>query len=611
MRIHCDYRSREEVCNFSVWAPFLDSVILKIVSPYERDVRMEKNAAGYWRAQVPELKPGALYYYRLNDTANRPDPASLYQPQDVHGPSCVIDLNAFDWRDSGWKGIPLSDLIMYELHIGAFTPEGTFAAAGERTDDLKILGVNALEVMPIAQFPGERNWGYDGTYPYSVNHSYGGPAGFRNFVNVCHAKGMAVILDVVYNHLGPEGSYLAEFGPYFTEKYRTPWGSAVNFDDAYSDHVRNFFIENALFWFTNYHVDALRLDAVHGIYDFSAKHILEELTERVEELSGSVGRKLYLIAESDLNDTRIIRKRALGGYGIHAQWCDDFHHAVHTILTGEETGYYCDFGTADDLVRAIRDGFVYSGQYSAFRKRRHGTSSSEYPPDQFIVSIQNHDQTGNRMRGERLSHLLSFEALKVASGILLTSPYIPLLFMGEEYAETAPFLYFVSHADSGLIEAVRSGRKREFSSFGWKEEPPDPQDKDTFTRSKLHWELRGEKEHGVLLRYYRKLIRLRKEIPALRDPDRKNFRVFKEGNGGVIVIERASGESAILCFINSTDAETTLATDFLRRRGRKMLDSSDAEWMGAGSSLPEIIEPKKKFKLQPYTFSVFDIGRKA
>ncbi|MFC1590245.1 malto-oligosyltrehalose trehalohydrolase [Candidatus Omnitrophota bacterium] len=605
------YRPEEISCDFTVWAPFLDSVNLKIISPFKREIRMKKNEQGYWQVNVPEAKPGALYYYNLSNTVDRPDPASLYQPKDVHGPSCVVDISEFGWQDSAWRGIPLSEYIIYEIHVGTFTPEGTFDAARARIKDLKELGVSAIEVMPVAQFPGERNWGYDGAYPFSVCHAYGGPSGFQNFVNACHLEGIAVVLDVVYNHLGPEGSYLSEYAPYFTDKYKTPWGSAVNFDDAYSDHVRNYFLENALYWFTHFHVDALRLDAIHGIYDFSAKHILEELAERVEELSVSIGRKLYLIAESDLNDTRVIRERESGGYGLHSQWSDDFHHSVHTLLTGEKTGYYGDFGGIDELVKSIRDGFVYSGQYSFFRKKHHGSASSGYSPDQFIVCIQNHDQIGNRMLGERLSHLVPFDALKVAAGILLTSPHVPLLFMGEEYAETAPFLYFVSHADKELIEAVRSGRKREFSSFGWKGEPPDPQSQETFMRSKLQWKLRDEGRHRVLLRYYQRIIALRKEMPALHVPDMKNLVVRTEKDSDVVFIERAYGASAVLCIANFAKTASTVSGGYIRKRGRKILASSDKEWAGLGTSLPEVIEPETEYVIQPQTFLMYSTGSDA
>lgn len=497
-------------CAFCVWAPLWESVDVRLLQPKGAVVPMRKLPLGYWTVDVEGVYPGARYLYRLGGRVERPDPASHFQPQGVHGPSQVVDHKDFCWDDEAWRGVPLEEMILYELHVGTFTHQGTFVSAANGLAYLKDLGVNAVSVMPIAQFPGERNWGYDGVYPYAVQNSYGGPAGFKEFVKACHAHGLAVVLDVVYNHLGPEGNYLADFAPYFTDKYKTPWGSAMNFDGPDSDEVRNFFIGNAIHWFCHYHVDGLRLDAVHAIYDASAKPFLEELAEAVEGLSESMGRKLYLIAESDLNDVRIIRPRELGGFGIDAQWCDDFHHALHALLTGEKHGYYIDFGKVPQLAKSFKEGYVYTWEYSAFRRRHHGSQSKERPAHQFVVFSQNHDQVGNRAIGERLSALVSFEALKLAAGAVILSPYIPMLFMGEEYSETSPFLYFTSHSDPDLIEAVRKGRTEEFARFDWPFDVPDPQDASTFERSKLKPHLRKEKSHDVLLRYYRELLRLRK-----------------------------------------------------------------------------------------------------
>lgn len=368
MRIGANY-SGDGRCEFVVWAPFAKVLELKTLSPQQKIIPMERDEEGYWIADVKNIPPETKYLYVIDEEKERPDPASFFQPEGVHVPSQVIDHNSFMWKDVFWSGINLRNMVIYELHIGTFTPEGTFDAVIKRLDELTDLGINAIEIMPVAQFPGERNWGYDGAYPFAVQNSYGGPDGLKRLINECHKRGVTVILDVVYNHLGPEGNFLRDFGPYFTDKYKTPWGDAINFDDAFSDGVRNFFIENNLYRFKNYHIDALRLDAIHAIYDMSARHILEELSERVMELSQIRGRKFYLIAESDLNDSRIIRPLELGGYGIDAQWCDDFHHSVHCILTGERDGYYADFGKIEHLVKAMREGFVYSGQYSIFRKR--------------------------------------------------------------------------------------------------------------------------------------------------------------------------------------------------------------------------------------------------
>jgi maltooligosyltrehalose trehalohydrolase len=570
---------------FSVWAPFARNVALRIVSPDERLSVMEKDERGYWRCSVEKVSPGSLYFYRLDGERERPDPASHFQPYGVHGPSQVIDHGSFAWADDGWRGIPLSEMIIYELHTGTFTPEGTFDGITGRLDDLKETGINAIELMPVVQFPGERNWGYDGAYPYAVQNSYGGPEGLKRLVAACHAKGFAVILDVVYNHLGPEGNYLWDFGPYFTEKYKTPWGWAINYDDAWSNEVRNYFIENALHWFGRYHIDALRIDAIHGITDMSARPFLQELAERVEEYSQRQRKKFYLIAESDLNDARVIRPRELGGFGIHAQWNDDFHHCLHTLLTGERDGYYADFGGIARLGKCLREGFVYSGGYSVYRRRNHGNSSKDRPAGQFIVFSQNHDQVGNRMLGERLTGLVSFESLKLAAALTLLSPYIPLLFMGEEYAEDAPFLYFVSHSDAALIRAVREGRKKEFSAFSWKGETPDAQDEDTFNRSKIGWEKRTNGRHAVMLDFYSQLIALRRAIPALSRPDRENLEVSELSDAVLCTRRWRDGSDALVLFNFGSDiAAASVPVD---GRCRKVFDSASARWAGPGMLLPE------------------------
>jgi maltooligosyltrehalose trehalohydrolase len=576
-------------CEFVVWAPLLDQVQLKFVSLHKKNIPMGKDTNGYWKAVVEGVFPGTLYFYTLDGERDRPDPASHFQPEGVHGPSQVIDHNAFDWVDGNWRGISLSEMIMYELHVSTFTGEGTFESVIQRLDDLKDLGINAIEIMPVAQFPGERNWGYDGAYPFAVQNSYGGPDGLKRLVNECHKKGLAIILDVVYNHLGPEGNYLWDFGPYFTDKYKTPWGMAVNFDNAYSNEVRNFFIENALHWFRNYHIDALRLDAIHGISDLSARPFLQELAERVEELSLKEGRKFYLIAESDLNDSRVIRPRELGGYNIDAQWCDDFHHSLHTLLTGENQGYYMDFGKIEHLVKSLREGYVYSGQYSEYRKRSHGNSSKDRPAAQFIVFSQNHDQVGNRMFGERLSRLVSFESLKLTAGAVLLSPYIPLLFMGEEYGEDTPFLYFVSHSDPDLVEAVRKGRKEEFRAFKWGGESSDPQGMETFVRSKIKWGKRYEGKHKILLDFYKCLIKLRRTIPALSNLDKGNLDICGLEDKKVLFMKRWKDGNKIFLVFNFNNVDISLTASLTEGVWKKILDSSDSIWNGPGTFLPEEI----------------------
>jgi len=596
-------------CEFVVWSPFAKKVELKIFTSSEKIVPTDKDTDGYWKISMENVPPDARYSYILDGKNERPDPASHFQPEGVHKPSQIVNHNLFEWKDKNWNGIILSDMIIYELHIGTFTPDGTFESAISVLDELKDLGVNAVEMMPVAQFPGDRNWGYDGAYPYAVQNSYGGPEGLKKFVNECHLRKMSVILDVVYNHLGPEGNYLADFGPYFTDKYKTPWGKAINYDDAYSRDVRNFFTENAIHWFENYHIDALRLDAVHGIFDMSAKHILQELAEKTEEFSNLKKRKFYLIAESDLNDSRVIRDRNTGGYGIDAQWCDDFHHCIHTLLTSESQGYYADFGNIGQFVKSLDEGYVYSGQHSVYRKRNHGNYSGDIPADKFVVFSQNHDQIGNRLSGDRLSATVSFEGLKLAAGCVILSPYIPLLFMGEEYAEESPFLYFVSHSDKDLIEAVRKGRAEEFNSFNWGGKIPDPESSETFEKSKINREKRNGGKYKVMLEFYKQLLKLRKAIPALTDPDRKLTKVEIADGKKLVLLKKGRSENMIICVFNFSDKDTTFTTEEVSSGWKKLIDSSDEKWSGPGSSSPENIKGKTTLTVKPMSFILYGKGK--
>lgn len=608
MKIGSNYLGGGE-CEFRVWAPFLKNASVEIIRPEKRKLSMEEGERGYWKVRIDDVAPGSLYYYELDGEERRPDPASEFQPKGVHGPSQVVDHNSFDWEDEDWSNIPLERMIIYELHVGTFTPEGTFESIIPRLDSLNDLGVNAIEIMPVGQFPGERNWGYDGTYPYAVQNSYGGPSGLKKFVNVCHERKISVILDVVYNHLGPEGNYLRDYGPYFTDKYRTPWGDAVNFDGKYSDEVRNFFIENTLHWFGSYHIDALRIDAVHAIHDMSAKPFLRELSEAVHEYSRREDRKFYLIAESDLNDVKIVNPPKLGGFGFDAQWCDDFHHSLHALLTGEEKGYYVDYGETEHLVKALREGFVYSWDYSEYRKRRFGSSSENVPGYKFMVFSQNHDQVGNRMLGERLSELVSFEALKLAAAMVLVSPYVPLLFMGEEYGERSPFLYFVSYSDQELIEAVRGGRKKEFDEFEWRGEPPDPQSPETFHRSKLEWEMREEGKRRALLNFYRLLIKLRKEITALSGLDKEKLDASTMEGKNLLLLRRWDDEDQVFCAMNFDKTREKFRIDLPDDAWERVIDSSDAKWRGPGSSAPEQIERGQTLEINPQSFVLYERGR--
>lgn len=564
---------------FLLWAPNANSVCLHLCDNNEL-VAMEPLANGYYQTVVSKLNRGARYLYRLDDRG-LPDPASRFQPEGVHGPSQVIDLEELSWTDQDWKGRGLEESIFYELHIGTYTREGTFDALIPRLAELVELGVTSVEIMPIAQFPGPRNWGYDGVDLFAPQNSYGGPDALCRLVNSAHGHGLSVALDVVYNHLGPEGNYLNAFGPYFTDRYRTPWGQALNFDGQGSDEVRRFFIENALYWLESYHFDALRLDAVHGIFDFGARHFLAELKSAVDALSTRLGRRLHLIAESDLNDSRLLRDAENGGYALDAQWSDDFHHSVHALLTKENRGYYSDFGGIAPLAATLNHGWYYSGQHSPFRGRRHGNSPKGIAPSRCVVCTQNHDQVGNRAAGERLTALVNFESLKLAAGINLLSPFVPLLFMGEEYGERAPFQYFTSHGDAALIEAVRRGRREEFAAFGWQESVPDPQDEQTFLRSHLDHSLKQRQPYGTLFRFYQELIRLRRKFKL---GGAHSHTVHELGNNTLLLAYETSPESLAVVF-NFDESPTTLNIPELAGNWKMIMDSSAPRWSRRNDSL--------------------------
>ena len=492
----------------SVWAPSAAKVAM--VTGNER-IEMHRDSGGWWHAELnPELAR-ADYALSLNGDQPLPDPRSPFQPHGVHGFSRPVDHSSFHWRHARWQPRPLSSAIIYECHIGTFTDAGTFDAAIERLGHLRDLGVTHVEVMPVAEFPGARGWGYDGVDLFAPHHSYGGPDAMKRFVDAAHGHGLAVILDVVYNHLGPEGNYLAKFGPYFTAKYHTPWGEAVNLDDRDSDEVRRFFCDNALMWLRDYRLDGLRLDAIHAIFDASAIPFLEQLGAEVHELEAEVGRHLVVIAESDLNQPQIVTPREAGGIGLDAQWNDDFHHALHTILTGEATGYLADFGSVAQLAKCLTRGFVYDGIYSKSRRRRHGRPVLALSAHRFVAFMQNHDQVGNRAMGERLGHLVTMDQLKISAALLLTAPFIPMLFQGEEWNASSPFQYFTDHQNPALAESVRKGRRAEFASFvADASKVPDPQASDTFERSKLKWDERERGEHREILEWHRQLISLRR-----------------------------------------------------------------------------------------------------
>ncbi|MPZ13552.1 MAG: malto-oligosyltrehalose trehalohydrolase [Chloroflexi bacterium] len=564
---------------FLVWAPKAPHVDLLLLGDSPRTVPMTAGERGYFSAMVDRTGPGTRYLYQIEGANERPDPASRYQPKGVHGPSEVVS-DQFDWTDAHWTGIPLNRYVIYELHVGAFTEAGTFEAVIGRLPELKELGVTAIELMPVAQFPGSRNWGYDGVCPFAVQNSYGGPIGLKRLVDASHRVGMAVVLDVVYNHLGPEGNNLDEFGPYFTEMYRTPWGRAFNFDGPDSDEVRRFFIESALRFVDEFHIDALRLDAVDAIVDLSARPFVQELADAVHTRASDLGRLVHVIGESDQNDPRLLWPRSACGHGLDAQWSDDLHHALHALMTGERSGYYEDFGRVADLAKAFRTGFVYTGEYSQYRRRRHGSSPHGLSGVRFVVGAQNHDQVGNRLLGERLSSLVSFEALKLAAGVVLLSPFVPLLFMGEEYGETAPFQYFVSHSDAELVEAVREGRRREFSAFKWVGELPDPQDEATATRSRINWDLQHREPHRTLRRLYRDLLGLRAGLAALADVDLSHIETTADDSRCTLVVRRRTAAHEALALFNFSDRPASLLLPDGTSRWRLSIHSAERQWRG-------------------------------
>jgi maltooligosyltrehalose trehalohydrolase len=591
-------------CEFVVWAPKAKEIGLKLSSPeggHWRCAPMEAYGEGYWRA-VAEAWPGSRYFYML-DGREMPDPASHFQPLGVFGPSEVVDHSSFVWTDGGWENLHPATMVIYEIHTGVFTPEGRLDSIIEKLDDLKDLGVNAVELMPVAQFPGTRNWGYDGAFPFAVQNTYGGPEALKRLVDESHSRGMSVILDVVYNHFGPEGSPAPEFGPYLTDSYRTPWGMAMNLDGAQSDHVRNYFIENALQWFERYHIDGLRLDAVHAMIDTSAMPFLKALRRKAGELGINKGRPFYLFAEDDLNDTRAVSTDE-HSFGLDGLWCDDFHHSLHALLTGERDGYYADFGAVWQLVKSMNEGFAYSGQHSRYRQRSFGSRSILVPKDRFIVFSQNHDQVGNRALGERLSNLIPFEGLKLASGCLLLSPYVPLIFMGEEYGEEAPFHYFVSHSGGELIAAVRDGRKKEFSGFMAAGEPPSPDEAETFFSSVLSWERRTEGVHGTLLNLYRTLIRIRREVPAL-SPVSSNVHAWGLEEEAAVFLEKEHDGSSTFVAFNFNRSEVSLKMPFPEGRWIKSVDSAEEVWEGPGSDLPGVATSPADSVMKPLSFALF------
>jgi maltooligosyltrehalose trehalohydrolase len=542
--------------SFEVWAPAaremavqVDGNIYRMTGPDER---------GYWRAEIAGAMAGADYGFLIDgDAKEYPDPRSMWQPGGVHGLSRIYSHDGYEWKDAGFQAPPLASAIIYELHVGTFTPQGSLDSAIEKLDYLKALGITHVELMPVASFAGEYGWGYDGVALFAVHEPYGGPDALKRFVDAAHAKGLAVLLDVVYNHFGPVGNYTGKFGPYVTELHHTPWGGAVNLEDSGADEVRRFFCDNTHMWLRDFHIDGLRLDAVHAFVDRSAIHFLEQLSSEVEALSAQLARRLVLIAESDLNDPRVVAPREAGGFGIDAQWSDDFHHAMFSVLAGETDGYYADFGGLSQLAAAIESTYVYDGKYSKYRKRTHGRPARNLSQHRFLGYIQNHDQIGNRAMGERVEHMTGAGRAKIAAALVMTGPFVPMIFQGEEWAASSPFQYFANHDDPEMARLVSEGRRKEFAAFGWNPDSiPDPEQRATFERSKLKWQETTETRHAEMLAWYWELIRLRRTNPDLNRGEPGNASVSFDEQAGWLALRRGS----IFVYCNLGRKECRFAT---------------------------------------------------
>jgi maltooligosyltrehalose trehalohydrolase len=580
-----------------VWAPHANMVDLAIINNDRTQFfAMQKNAWGYHEIELPDGSYSQRYAYRLDRGALRPDPCSVWQPSGVHNPSALYFPNEFVWSDADWRGIKQQDLVFYELHVGTFTEEGTFDAVIPRLPALKELGVTAIEIMPVAQFPGARNWGYDGAHLFAPQSTYGGPAGLQRLVDAAHRLGLAVILDVVLNHFGPEGNYIAEFGPYYSSRHSTPWGPAFNFDGYDSDPVRTFVLENTWHWIADFHLDGLRLDAVHAMFDNSPQHILSELKQCADAAAAARNSNCIIVAESLMNDVRMIHSRERGGYGLDAEWNEDFHHALFAFLTGERHGKYADYGTAEQLLHVLNDTFFLRGNYSSFRRRRWGAPVGDLPGDRFVIGTQNHDHIGNRAQGERMSHLVPPAVQRFSASLMLVAPFLPLIFMGEEYGEANPFLFFCSFEDPGLIENVRLGRARDYSLEG---PIPDPQSESTYIESRLSWAWEQSEFQTGLRQLYQDLLQARRQWPAFRNyhqraarlwPNPQHASVLELVRGGV----DGTSQETITCFFNLTDQLQSLPQTGMPSNFVPIFRSEQTRY-GAGGR-----ESEDRCQLQPY-----------
>ncbi|MGE0608375.1 MAG: malto-oligosyltrehalose trehalohydrolase [Pirellulales bacterium] len=594
-------------CQWRLWAPFAKQAELVLSQPDGTEIaahRMVAEEPGFYTCEHDIIAIGQRYAYRLDGGPPRPDPASRWQPDGVHRPSAVWNAGVFSWTDNDWHGLPRADLVIYELHVGAFTQEGTFAAIIPRLTELRDLGITAIEIMPVGQYPGDRGWGYDGVYWYAVQHSYGGPAELQRLVNACHACGMAVLLDVIYNHLGPEGNYLGEFGPFFTDRHHTPWGRAINYDGPDSRPVRDFVLDNVRQWVRDFHLDGLRLDAIHSIYDDSRQHILAEIKQAALAVSAPLDRPVHIIAESNLNDVKLLDDPAAGGYGLDAQWSDDFHHCVHTLLTAEYDGYYADFTTpATQLVKALNQVFVYDGCYSTFRDCDFGKPIGGHAGDRFVISIQTHDQVGNRALGDRFGSLLDGARHRLAAGLMLLAPNIPMLFMGEEYGETRPFPFFCDFSDEALREAIRVGRREEFATFSWKDKLLDPFTLEAFQSAILTWSWPTGSPQAGLRNLYRELLALRRTHPAARDYTRRSASLLPDNDDAkVLLLNRGDPHTPASCLWAAFNlSDQPVPTPMLALDTHEVLLSSEAPRFGGAEAADK---PTLHGELPPFAFVV-------
>jgi len=553
-------RRNGDLWQIRVWAPMAKNVLCRF---YQKDmeIALKPQQYGYWHAETDLLAAGDLYWISV-DGNELPDPISLSQPEGVHGPSKVVDLT-FSWTDNDYRPPALSDFIIYELHVGTFTSSHDFDGVIKKIPYLKDLGITAIEIMPVAQFPGERNWGYDGVFPFAVQHSYGGASEFQRLVNSCHEANIAVILDVVYNHLGPEGNYFSNYGPYFTDKYHTPWGNALNYDDSYCHGQRDLVLNNVRMWFEDFHIDALRLDAVHAIKDFNAVHILQQIRKETDEIIAKSEKSHFLFIECDLNDRRFLDPLAKNGFGMDAQWLDEFHHSLRVSVGEPKKGYYEEFNGLADLVKAYEKAYVFDGNYSPHREKFFGTDTLGIKGDHFIVFCQNHDQVGNRMMGDRAASLYPVETTRLMAFAVFISPYLPLLFMGEEWGTERAFPYFTSHSDPKLVEQVRQGRKKEFEDFFEDSEFLDPQDETIFRNTVLNWDEQDSEVHQKHLSYYRSLIAFRKTNPVLKNIQRDEMTAKCLPDQKVLILAMKKNESSLFVMMNFSAAvqQVTLPED--------------------------------------------------